>query len=67
MFIAGERHLRIVLKESAIHYNSRRPHRSLDLRAPDDDPDVNTFPVPLDRIRRHQILGGSISQYEPAA
>ena len=42
-------------------------HRSLDLRAPGDDPDVNTFPVPLDRIRRHQILGGLISQYEPAA
>ena len=67
MLIAGERHLRVVLEEYAIHYNRRRPHRSLDLRAPDDDPDVNTFPVPLDQIRRHQILGGLISQYEPAA
>ena len=67
MLIAGERHLRVVLEEYAIHYNSGRPHRSLDLRAPDDDPDVNTFPAPLDRIRRHQILGGLISQYEPAA
>jgi hypothetical protein len=28
---------------------------------------VITLPVPLDRIRRHQILGGLISQYEPAA
>ena len=62
MLIAGERHLRVVLKEYAIHYNSGRPHRSLDLRAPDDDPDVNTLPVPFDRIRRHQILGGLISQ-----
>lgn len=67
MLIAGERHLRVVLEEYAINYSSGRPHRSLDLRAPDDDPDVITLPVPLDRIRRHQILGGLISQYEPAA
>jgi putative transposase len=67
MLIAGERHLRVALEEYAIHYNSGRPHRSLDLRAPDDEPDVITLPVPLDRIRRHQILRGLISQYEPAA
>jgi transposase InsO family protein len=67
MLIAGERHLRVVLQEYAIHYNSGRAHRSLDLRAPDDDPQVITFPVPIGRIRRQKILGGSINQYEPAA
>jgi len=67
MLIAGERHLRVVLEEYATHYNSGRPHRSLDLRAPGDDRHVITFPVPFDRIRRHEILGGLISQYEPAA
>jgi putative transposase len=41
MLIAGERHLRVVFEEYAIHYNSGRPHRSLDLRAPDDEPHVN--------------------------
>jgi Integrase core domain len=29
MLIAGERHLRLVLGEYADHYNSHRPHRSL--------------------------------------
>ena len=67
MLIAGERHLRAVLQEYATHYNSGRAHRSLDLRAPDDDPQVITFPVPIGRIRRQKILGGLISQYERAA
>jgi putative transposase len=67
MLIAGERHLRVVLEEYAIHYNSGRPHRSLDLRAPDDDPHVIPFPLPFDRIGRREILGGLISQYESAA
>lgn len=67
MLIAGERHLRVVLEEYATHYNTGRAHRSLDLKAPDDDPHVITFPVPLDRIRRHEILGGLISQYQSAA
>ena len=66
MLIAGERHLRVVPEEYATHYNSRRAHRPLDLQAP-DDPHVIPFPVPFDRIRRREILGGLISQYEPAA
>jgi hypothetical protein len=45
---------------------SGRPHRSLDLQAPDDDQHVITFPVPFNRIRRHTILGSLISQYESA-
>jgi putative transposase len=45
----------------------RTAHRSLDLQASDDDRHVITFPVPFNRIRRHTILGGLISQYESAA
>lgn len=67
MLIAGERHLRVVPQEYTTHYNSRRPHRPPDLRAPDDDPHVTTSPVPIGRMRRREILGGLISQYEPAA
>ena len=67
MLIAGERHLRAVLEEYATHYNSGRACRSLDLRAPGDDPHGIPFPVPLDRIRRREILSGLISQYESAA
>jgi len=61
MLIAGERHLRVVLEEYATHYNSGRPHRSLDLRAPGDDRHVITFPVPFSRIWTRDRLGGNVS------
>ncbi|WP_260613809.1 hypothetical protein [Streptomyces sp. WAC05858] len=38
--MTGERHLRTVLNLYAEHYNTGRAHRSLGLRAPDDDPNV---------------------------
>jgi hypothetical protein len=66
MLTAGERHLHAVL-EYATHANSGRAHRSLELRAPDDDPHEIPLPVPFERIRRREILGGLISQYETAA
>jgi putative transposase len=65
MLITGERHLRVVLDEYAGHYNAGRPHRALDLRAPDDDPNVIAFPT--HRITRNKILGGLINEYSPAA
>ena len=65
MLIAGQRHLRAVLEEYTHHYNAGRAHRSLDLRAPDDDP--NVIRLPAHRIIRNKILGGLISEYEPAA
>jgi transposase InsO family protein len=65
MLIVGQRHLHAVLEEYAQHYNAGRAHRSLDLRAPDDDP--NMIPFPAHRIIRNKILGGLISEYEPAA
>ncbi len=37
------------------------------LRAPDDAPNVIPFPAPPHRIRRRQILGGLINEYQPAA
>ncbi|MEU5032259.1 integrase core domain-containing protein [Streptomyces milbemycinicus] len=40
LLITGERHLRTVLNQYAEHYNAGRAHRSLGLRAPDDDPNV---------------------------
>jgi putative transposase len=56
MLIFGERHLRAVLTEYAAHYNRRRPHRSLDLRAPADGAEVIRLPV--GRMERRQVLGG---------
>jgi putative transposase len=65
MLIFGEQHLRKVLVAYAAHYNTRRPHRALQLRPPRPQ-----MPVPepvYDRIRRRPVLGGLINEYEPAA
>nr|WP_246096005.1 integrase core domain-containing protein [Streptomyces botrytidirepellens] len=61
LLITGERHLRTVLTAYAEHYNTGRPHRSLDLRAPDDDP--NIIPLPAGTVRRRQVLGGLLNEY----
>ena len=65
MLIFGERHLRRALAAYAAHYNTRRPHRTLQLRPPRPESPV---PEPVcGRIRRQPILGGLINQYESAA
>ena len=65
MPIFGERHLHSVLAQYSLHYNIRRPHRALQLHPPRPQSPV---PQPIHgRIRRRQILGGLINEYEPAA
>jgi putative transposase len=65
MLIFGEQHLRRVLAEYTARYNRRRPHRSLELRAPRPDA---PFHEPIrGRPRRRPILGGLINEYEAAA
>ncbi|MDW6064504.1 integrase core domain-containing protein [Streptomyces sp. FXJ1.4098] len=61
ILITGERHLRTVLNQYAEHDNAGRAHRSLDLRAPDDDPHI--IPLPADAVRRRQVLGGLLNEY----
>ncbi len=65
MLIFGERHLRSVLAQYAVHYNTQRPHRALLLRPPRPQSPVPE-PIP-GKIRRRPILGGLINEYEPAA
>jgi putative transposase len=69
MLITGERHARLILAEYIRHYNTGRSHQGhgLDLRAPDDAPNVIPFPAPPHKIRRRQLLGGLINEYQPAA
>ena len=69
MLIAGERHARIVMAEYIKHDNTGRSHQGhgLGLRAPDDVPSVIPFPAPPHRIRRRQLLGALINEYQPAA
>jgi transposase InsO family protein len=38
MLIAGERHLRLVLREYADHHNTHRPHRALNQNPPPGEP-----------------------------
>ena len=69
MLIFGERHLRPVLAEYAAHYNRHRPHRARNLRPPDHDASATSPGTDLAtaRIRRRNILGGLIHEYERAA
>jgi len=65
VLILGERHLRNVLAEYARHYNSHRPHHSLQQRPPLHEPghaiDITA------RIERRRLIGGLISEYRRAA
>ncbi|WP_230210958.1 integrase core domain-containing protein [Streptomyces kaniharaensis] len=63
LLITGERHLRTVLTEYVEHYNAGRAHRGLDLRAPDDDP--NVILLPMAAVRRYRVLGGLLNEYHP--
>ncbi|MGH3281115.1 MAG: integrase core domain-containing protein [Trebonia sp.] len=69
MLILGRRHLEAVLAEYVEHYNSHRPHRSLDQRSP-ASPDA-TPPIIGDvhaaRLRRGDRLGGIIHEYRMVA
>lgn len=69
MLIASERHSRVIMAGYIEHYNTGRSHQGhgLDLRAPDDRPDVIPFPVLPRQIRRRQLLGGLINEYQSAA
>ena len=66
MLTAGPRHLRAILDEYAAHYNHHRPPRAQNLRPPgaaEIAPAVTTD-LAAPAIRRRQVLGGLINQYE---
>jgi putative transposase len=70
ILIVGRSHLNRVLRIYVRHYNGQRPHRALDLQAPDpiglpvaqDDPAASVAAV-----QRRDLLGGLIHEYELAA
>jgi putative transposase len=68
LLIVNERHLRRVLTDYLRHYNAARPHRALGLLAPAQSgtrpPEINLAEY---RIRRRQVLGGLIHEYQIAA
>jgi len=69
MLILGRRHLEAVLAEYIEHYNSHRPHRSLDQPAPcalDSSPVLNEGIDPA-KVRRTDRLNGLIHEYRMVA
>jgi len=68
LLILGRRHLARVLQIYVEHYNAHRPHRSLDQCPPTCSvPTRERHAVHLGRIRRRDLLGGLIHEYEVAA
>jgi putative transposase len=65
--VVGRRHLERILWIYTVHYNGRRPHRGLELNTPDPRPDPPPHCVLAGRVRRHNLLGGQIHEYELAA
>jgi transposase InsO family protein len=67
ILVLGCRHLNGVLHEYVRHYNTQRPHRSLDLGVPDGGGETTVATPPSFRIDRHDVLGGLIHEYLPQA
>lgn len=72
LLIVGRRHLQHVLATYTLHYNEHRHHRALGQRPPDaqppswSEPPV-TDPIALERVRRRELLGGLLHEYQLAA
>jgi transposase InsO family protein len=65
ILILGRRHLEHVLRVYRCHYNEHRPHRALHLIPPNGHD-----PTPLNataHLRRRDLLGGLIHEYQAAA
>jgi transposase InsO family protein len=67
MLVFGRGHLERILRAYTSHYNGRRPHRGLDLRTPDPRPDEVYRAAGCVPLRRRDVLGGLIHEYELAA
>jgi putative transposase len=60
--IYNQRHLRQVLDQFVQHYNTHRPHRSLNQRSPLPAPAAAT-PIGTRVLHRRRVLGGLINEY----
>ena len=68
LLIVNRRHLERALHVFVDHYNSHRPHRSLDLAPPDPDAlKLHVVRSPAAGIERRDRLGGLIREYSLAA
>jgi transposase InsO family protein len=65
--VLGRRHLERVLRSYIAHYNRARPHRGLDLATPEPAEAARNAAGQRIDVRRRDILGGFIHEYEVAA
>jgi len=66
LLIFNRRQLERVVRAYVRHYNGQRPHRALELQAPDPAETPRRGPAPT-AIRRRDVLGGIIHEYEAIA
>ena len=67
ILVLGRRHLYRTLLEYVEHYNRGRPHRGIDLRVPDPRSSEPSVATPIRKLRRRDVLGGLIHEYELTA
>ena len=70
VLILGEAHLRTILAEYQVHYNTARPHQGIAQRIPDGEHNGGRIiAADLDhgQILRKPVLGGLINEYSRAA
>jgi putative transposase len=67
LLILGRGHLQHVLAAYVRHFNEHRPHRALGQRPPLSDEQPLAEVIDLDRLRRRDLLGGLIHEYQLAA
>ena len=67
LLILGRRHLHHVLVAYVRHFNEHRPHRALGQRPPLSDEQPLADVIVLDHLRRRDLLGGLIHEYQLAA
>jgi hypothetical protein len=63
LIVLNERHLLRVLREYTVHYNAKRPHRTLDLDSPDGR-EPQPKPAATATVVSRQVLGGLHHEYE---
>src|SRR5437667_12477844 len=70
LLIFGRRQLEHVLHVYVCHFNQQPPHRALELRPPDSRGAIDPTPAVAARtpqVRRRDLLGGLLHEYEVAA
>ena len=70
MLILSEAHLRAILIEYQVHYNTAQPHQGIAQRVPGREreiPCVTAVDLDVQRVRRKPVLNSLINEYSRAA